>query len=232
MGTVVLCHDFLDELVVDVVPSVSGVHLVTGSRDGAVHSTKVGGTCSDVNDERVRNHVKGVSDGKRLRDDHGGVHRACGGVKDRCFVDVTCLGRSTDDGHDTIVVLGIRKADEVRDEVSDEFAVFRCVLDDTEFKRAVKIESESVLQGLVAKQHVSLEEVSSDGVLRGSDDGQLFHFMTVRGYHHRAERPQVDSNIQHIFRHRLTDLRKPPHLMNGAHMNHSSDLRLRKASFL
>ena len=116
--------------------------------------------------------------------------------------------------------------------MSDEFAVVRCVLDDTELKRAVKVESESVLQGLVAKEHVSLEEVSSDGVFRRSDDGQLFHFMTVRGYHHRAERPQVDSNIQHIFRHRLTDLRKPPHLMNGAHMNDSGDLQLRKNQLL
>ena len=47
--------------------------------------------------------------------------------------------------------------------MSDEFAVFRCVLDDTELKRAVKVESESVLQGLVA-EHVSLEEVSAWGL--------------------------------------------------------------------
>ena len=141
---------------------------------------------------------------------------------------MTCLGRSTDDGHDAIVVFGVRKADEVRDEVSDEFAVFRCVLDDTELKRAVKVESESVLQGLVAKEHVSLEEVSSDGVFRRSDDGQLFHFMTVRGYHHRAERPQVDSNIQHIFRHRLTVFRISPAFMKSPHMkfgNHGSTTR-------
>ena len=31
----------------------------------------------------------------------------------------------------------------------------------------------------MAEEHVSLEEVSSDGVFRRSDDGQLFHFMTV-----------------------------------------------------
>ena len=59
LSTVVLGLNLLDELVVGVVSSVAGVHLVAGTGDGSVDSTKVSGTCTDVNHEGVVNHVKG-----------------------------------------------------------------------------------------------------------------------------------------------------------------------------
>ena len=98
-------------------------------------------------------------------------------------------------------------------------SVFRSVLDDAEFKRTVQIESKAVFEGLVAKQHVSLEEISGNGVLGRTNDRQFFHFMTVGGHHHRAERPQINSNIQYIFRHRLTVFRISLAFMKSAHIN-------------
>ena len=53
--------DFLDELIVNVVSECPVCIWSPGPEDGPVHSTKVGGTCPDVDDKRVRDHVKGVS---------------------------------------------------------------------------------------------------------------------------------------------------------------------------
>ena len=139
MSTVVFGLNLLDELVVDVVASVAGVHLVAGTRDGSVDSTKVSGTCTDVNHEGVVNHVKSIGNSEGFGDDHGRVHGTCSSVKDSGLVDVACFSRSTDDGDNTVVVFGVGKADEVGDEVSDVFSVFWSVLDHTEFKRSVQV---------------------------------------------------------------------------------------------
>ena len=179
LSTVVLGLDFLDERVVDVVASVAGVHLVAWSGDGSVNTAKVRGTCTDVNDEGVGDHVESISHSERLGDDHGGVNGACSGVKDGGLVDVAGFGRSTDDGDHTVVFLGVGKPDEVGDEVSDILSVLGCVLDDTEFEGAEKVQRQSILEGLVAKEHVSLQEVASDGVFGRTNDRQFFHFVAV-----------------------------------------------------
>ena len=179
MRTVVLGLDFLDERVVDIVTSVTGVHLVAWTWDGTVDTAKVGRTGTDVNDQGVVDHVKSVSNSERLRDDHGRVNGACGSVKDGRLVNVTCLGWSTNNSDDTVVVLWIGKADEVGDKVSNVLSVFGGVLDHTELKRSVQIERQAVLQSLVSEENVSLEEVSSNRVLGGTNDRQLFDFVAV-----------------------------------------------------
>jgi len=203
LGAVVLGRDLLDELVVDEVASVAGVHLVTGARNGPVDTAQIGGPCTDVNDEGVGDHVKGVSDGERLGDDHGGVDRAGSSVEDGCLVHVAGLGGCTDDCHNAVVLLGVGQADEVGDEVGNVFTVFGRVLDDTEFKRAVQVESQTVLQRLVTEQDITLEEVSRNGVFGRTDDGQFFHFVTVGRDHHGTECPQIDSNVQRFVGHEI-----------------------------
>ena len=198
--------NLLDEGVVDVVTCVAGVHLVAGAWDGAVDAAQVSGSGPDVNDEGVGDHVERIGHSKRFRDDHGGVDRSGSSVKDGGLVDVAGLSGRTDHGHDTVVFLRVRKANEMGDEVSDELSVLGRVLDDTELKRAVEVQSQAVLQGLVAKKDVSLQEVPSDRVLGCSNDRQFFHFMAVGGDHHRTEGSQVNSNIQHVFCHRRNRL--------------------------
>jgi hypothetical protein len=53
----------------------------------------------------------------------------------------------------------------VGDEVSNEISVFLCVLDDTKFEGAEQIERQPVLEGFLAEQNVSLEELRAIGSL-------------------------------------------------------------------
>ena len=62
------------------------------------------------------------------------------------------------------------------------------------------------LSTIMAEENITLEEVSCNGVFGCTNNRQFFHFMTIRGDHHRAEGSQVDSNIQHVFCHRRNHL--------------------------
>ncbi len=152
------------------------------------------------------NHVEGIGHSERFGDDHGGVDRAGSSIKDGSLVNVAGFCGCTDNCDNTVVILGVGKTDEVRDEVSDVFAVFRRVFDDTEFKRAEQVECQAVLQCFMTEKDIALQEVSSNRVFGSTNNRQFFHFMTVGGDHHGAEGTQVDSNIQHVFCHRRNRL--------------------------
>jgi len=51
--------DFLDDLAVNIISSVAGVHLVPGSRDGPVDAAQVGRTRTDVDDKGVLQACRG-----------------------------------------------------------------------------------------------------------------------------------------------------------------------------
>ena len=185
--TVELGLDVLDHFSVNEITSVASVHLVVRSWDCSIDTAKVSRSSTDVNDEGVFNHVKSVSNCKRLGDDHCSVDRTSCCVEDCSLVHVGSFSRCTDDGDHSVVFLRVGESDKVGDEVGNEFPVFLGVLDDTEFQWSEKVECESVFERFFSEKNVPLQEISSNWIFRGSDYSQFFFFMTVGGNHHRAE---------------------------------------------
>ena len=79
--------------------------------------------------------------------------------------------------------------------------VLGCVLDHTQFERAEQFERQTILEGFLAKEHITLEEVLRDRILRCSNHGEFDLLVFLTGHHHRTEGAQVDADVEDVVCH-------------------------------
>jgi hypothetical protein len=132
---------------------------------------------ADVDDQHVVEHVEAVGHREGLRAEHDRVDPLLGGVEDRALVVDRGLRRGADHRVDELVLAGLGAADDLADQVLGGLEVVLEVaaglavagLDHAVLQRAEEVQREALLDGLVAEQHVLLEQLAADDVLRVAD---------------------------------------------------------------